>query len=82
MAIRVEFKFKNGDVKNLDKPLALRLQGRKQGKIVSDSLTVEQQLAADQEVVKQKEAALDKREKALDAREKKIEKESEKLNKK
>ena len=33
MADRVEFTFKNGKTKNMDKPLAMRLQNRKKGKI-------------------------------------------------
>jgi len=36
MANRVEFTDKNGNVKNMDKPLALRLQGRKLGKITKE----------------------------------------------
>jgi len=33
MASRVEFTDKNGNVKNMDRPLAMRLEARKMGKI-------------------------------------------------
>ena len=36
MANRVEFTDKNGNVKNMDKPLAMRLQSRKFGKITKN----------------------------------------------
>jgi hypothetical protein len=36
MANRVEFTDKNGKTKNMDRPLAMRLQARKQGKITKE----------------------------------------------
>ena len=76
MAKRVEFKDENGKVKNMEKPLAMRMEARKMGKIVGDIMSKEQELAKREKALAAKEKELAKREKSLAVPSNKVDKQA------